>query len=273
MSIIDTHCHYNLEPLYSNWPEHWQTAQKQGVTKTIVVGTEPKSSQWAVEIAATNPHLYASLGLHPGYYDHLIDQGVVFDIEKDITELKTLLTKPRVIAIGETGLDYFHFDPTTSEVNATKIKTQKQAFIAQIELANTTQLPLIVHVRDKGDAAYVETLELIKAHYAFHKPFILHCASGPLSYIQEAIALGAYLGFDGNLTYKKNQLLLDIFTLTPPDKRLLETDAPFLPPEPFRGKPCEPWMISKTAEYVQTKLQADLDQIYTNTQVCFGLSR
>lgn len=272
MSIIDTHCHYNLEPIYGNWREQWSAAQQQGVTQTIVVGTDPESNARAVEIAAADANLFAALGLHPGYSDELLDQGTSFNITADLATLNTLAKTAHPIAIGETGLDYFHFNPAETEKNALKIKTQKEVFTAHIKLANELNLPLIVHVRDRGEAAYSETLELIKAHFAFQKPFILHCASGPLSYIQEAVALGAYVGFDGNLTYKKNQPLVDIFTITPPDRRLLETDAPFLPPEPYRGKPCDPWMITKTAEYVTTQLQADLAQIRTNTKTCLGLS-
>lgn len=272
MLLIDTHCHYNLEPLYSDWQAHWHTAQQQGVSQTIVVGTEPESNVRATQIAKTDPNLFASLGIHPYYYDQQIDQNQSFTITDHMDLLMQLAETNQPIAIGETGLDYFHFNPNETERNAVKIKTQKEAFIAQINLANELNLPLIIHVRDHGEAAYTEMLELIKAHYRFKKPFILHCASGPLSYIQEAISLGAYVGFDGNLTYKKNQQLLDIFTLTPPERRLLETDAPFLPPEPYRGKPCDPWMITKTAEYVAEKLQADLEQIKTNSQICFGLS-
>jgi TatD DNase family protein len=272
MSIIDTHCHYNLEPIYSQWQQHWSAAQKQGVTQTIVVGADPESNARAIEISTADPQLHAALGLHPGYYDALIDAGTTLDTTSDLRVLAELAKTAHPIAIGETGLDYFHFSPTETEKNDLKIKAQKEVFIAQIKLANELNLPLIIHVRDTVDAAYLETLNLIKTHYQFQKPFILHCASGPLSYIEEAIALGAYVGFDGNITYKKNQPLLDIFTMTPPERRLLETDAPFLPPVPYRGRPCDPWMISKTAEYVATQLQADLTQIEHNTQTCFGLS-
>lgn len=272
MSIIDTHCHYNLEPLYSQWPEHWSAAQKQGITQSIVVGTDPESNIRAVEIASATPKLHAALGLHPGYFDSLIDAGTTIDLDQELARLSQLVKTAKIVAIGETGLDYFHFNPTETEKNLRKIKVQKAAFIEQIYLANELNLPLIVHVRDRGEAAYTETLNLIKAHYEFQKPFILHCASGPLNYITEAIAMGAYIGFDGNITYKTNQPLLEIFAATPPDRRLLETDAPFLPPVPYRGKPCEPWMLVKTAEYFEQQLHADLAQIAANSNTCFGLS-
>jgi TatD DNase family protein len=284
MPLIDTHCHYNLSPLVETWPTQWAKAQAHGVTASLVVGTDLASNQLSLDIAKTDSHLLATLGFHPGAYDEKIDQLAKTGLQPTeiaaqlksqlLTEIEWLdqhLSDPAVVAVGETGLDFFHFDQN-SELNDLKITLQKQAFLAQIHLANQHQLPLIIHARDKTEAAYRETLALIQDQYQHHRPFILHCASGPLDYIKTAVELGAYIGFDGNLTYKNNQPLLAIFHQTPANRRLLETDAPFLPPEPHRGQRCEPWMISLTAEYCEKNLGVKSVQFTQNALDCFGLA-
>ncbi len=287
MPLIDTHCHYNLEPLVKAWPDHWLKAQTHGVIASLVVGTDQVSNQLSLDIANTHPQLFAALGFHPGTYDEkitaLAQAGVPFTeigsqtpelMAKDFLQLDAQLNQPCVVAVGETGLDYFHFSqsPELVELNELKIRIQKQAFLAQIQLANQHKLPLIIHARDKTETAYRETLDLIEKYYQHHRPFVLHCASGPLDYIQKAINLGAYIGFDGNLTYKNNQALVAIFQQTPANRRLLETDAPFLPPEPHRGQLCEPWMISLTAEYCEKNLGAKIEHFTQNAIECFSLS-
>lgn len=254
-----------------------------GVTASLVIGTDRNSNQLSLDIANTNHHLFATLGFHPGSYDEKITDlakarvqltdikaQMKLLIEANMEWLDEQVTQPCVVAIGETGLDYFHFGQDT-ELNELKVTIQKQALLAQIQLANQHKLPLIIHARDKSEAAYRETLDLIEKYYQHHRPFVLHCASGPLDYIQKAIELGAYIGFDGNLTYKNNQALVAIFQQTPANRRLLETDAPFLPPEPNRGQLCEPWMISITAEYCEKNLGAKIDQFTQNAIECFSL--
>jgi TatD DNase family protein len=253
MTIIDTHCHYNLEPIYPNWQKYWQKAQKCEVIKSIIAGSSLETSKKALEIATKDKNLFASIGIHP----HYANQDNYFDLEKLALE-----NKDKIIAIGETGLDYFFLDDKKTE--------QKKLFIQQIKLANKINKPLIIHVRDKKDQAYWDVLEILKNNFNFKTNFVLHCISGPLDYIKEAIKLGAYIGFDGNITYKNADNLRSILKITPKDKILLETDAPYLPPEPFRGKVCEPWMIKKTAEYMQA-IGVNIPQTTLNAVRCFGL--
>lgn len=277
MPFIDTHCHYNLDPLYENWPTHWQKAQAEGISQSLVVGANQLSCQRALEITQTEPHLWISLGFHPEVYDIRVTQKtsaseLAEQLNQDLTWLKATAFQAgqKLVAIGETGLDYYYFNPAETDLNQLKIQAQTAAFIAQIHLANELQLPLIVHSRDRDEQAYRDILKLLKTHYKFNRPFVLHCASGPLDYISEAIELGAYIGFDGNLTYKKNQNLVEIFQATPPNRRLLETDAPFLPPQSFRGQTCEPWMVRLTAEFIQQQLQIDPEQLTQNALDCFN---
>lgn len=259
--IFDSHCHYNLEPLYSQgggWQFHWQKAQKAGVTGAVVVGTDTQTSQKAVEIAVQDPALFAAIGIHPHEYQDRVTAfftGEILDTQKIQQEVSSLQQwhTSRVVAIGETGLDYFRLpeDPQEQE----KIKQAQQAgLIAHMQLANELKLPLIIHVRDRGEAAYWTILELLKTHYQHHRPFILHCISGPTAYLQAVLEMGAFVGVAGNVTYKNAEHIRELVKLVPQNRLLLETDAPYLPPADHRGQTCEPWMISETNAFLRDQL-------------------
>ena len=267
--IIDTHVHYNLEPLNIEWNTHWMKAKESGVTKSIVVGTESNSNQLALEIAEQDAGLFVSVGFHPHIYSE-IQQG---EAEKDLNQIEVMALNQKVVAIGETGLDYYHL-PSDQQKRESIIQLQKSAFEKQIEIAMKLQLPLILHVRDKETPeevlegnAYWDALNIIQRKGV--EAFTLHCASGPLSYIKAAVEMGGYIGFDGNITYPNAQAIRDIFNSVPADRRLVETDAPFLPPQEFRGKICEPWMITKTVEYLQRELSAEPSSFAENAQRLF----
>lgn len=271
--IFDTHSHYNLEPLFDTWEEHWTKAQEKGVTTSIVVGTDVDTSRRAIELARQNSAFKATVAIHPSDYQYLIQDShlTASEIENliagHLNELHTLVSDKTVVAVGETGLDYFRLpsDPNIGEV----IKNAQQtAFKKHIELAVASKLPLIIHVRDTGEAAYTDILQILKDQPQL-PAFILHCVSGPLSYIEEALQLGAYLGIAGNSTYPSAEHIRNIIRSAPSDKLLLETDAPFLPPQEFRGKTCEPWMIALTAEFVSDELNLDLAQLYQNAKTFF----
>jgi TatD DNase family protein len=257
MPIFDTHCHYNLSPLYEDWEQHWTSAQKHGITQTLIPGTNIETSRRAVEIAQTNPHLYAGIAIHPNEYNAISKADLPTFIYEHAASLSILADNKEVVAIGETGLDYYRLP----EDRETAIYNQQEAFKMHLQLANEFEKLLIIHTRDKGgkkeknNQAYWDVLHLLKAHYQFKKPFILHCVSGPKAYIKEAIELGAYFGVGGNVTYPNADGLRDLVKMIPTDRLLLETDAPYLPPQEFRGETCEPWMISETATYLKSELQ------------------
>lgn len=261
--IIDTHCHYNLDPLFEHWRQHWQKAQEYGITHSLIAGADLSSSQKGVEIARQEQNLKASLGIHPE------------ELNQNPQDLLPLYDPKVVAAIGEVGLDYFRLD---KDQKLKIIDQQKQLFIKQIKLADELNLPLIVHVRDRETpeqntpgSAYYDALEILKTYFGFKQPFILHCVSGPLFYIKEALSLGAYIGVAGNVTYQKADQIREIVKLTPDDHLLLETDAPFLAPQNNRGQTCQPWMIGETAKYLQTELKVNLAQIYENSLKCFRI--
>jgi TatD DNase family protein len=274
--IIDTHCHYNLDPLHPNWQTHWQKAQQNGVIKSIVVGTDLDSNYAAQAIASTESNLFTAVGNHPNYYSRKFAEqlrsgssldNVLKDIAADVEKLSQLLPHQKAVAIGETGLDFFRLEP---ELTTASITVQKKALQLHIQLAQQHQLPLILHVRDKKDDAYFAVLEMLHQN-KFVQPFVLHCVSGPMNYVQQAIEMGGYIGIAGNVTYKNAEHIRDLVRSVPQDRLLSETDAPFLPPQEFRGETCEPWMISKTVDFIESELHISRNQLQQNAEKLFGI--
>lgn len=277
MKIFDTHCHYNLEPLYSgqpgyfsnqqlktiqgmSWKDHWLQAQEKGVVASLVPGTNAKTSQLALEIAQTDSNLLASAALHPDSVIELTQQ----QLEQDFKQIKSLAAQTQISAIGETGLDYTSFPAHKSKKLQ---KKQQQLFKKHIQLANQVNKPLIIHARDRKHAnqVYNDILNIIQQEYNFKQPFVLHCASGSKTYIQQAVELGAYVSFAGNITYPNTKDLRNLIQLVPENRLLIETDAPFLPPQPYRGKINQPKMITATADFIQHELKIHINQVLKNS--------
>jgi TatD DNase family protein len=283
--IFDTHCHYNLEPLSQNWQKQWKIAQENDVQKAVVVGTSTQTSQLAVEIAKQEEHLWASVAIHPIEYIELITEQHIAttDIQSFLAPLPRefcqtlegiLSISEKIVAIGETGLDYFHIhhqESFTEENKATVIATQQDSLKQHIQLAQKYTLPLILHVRDQAEQAYWDTLALLD-EMNYTGKFVLHCVSGPTAYVQKALEMGAYVSAAGNITYKNAEHLRDLVRLVPKDKILIETDAPYLPPQDFRGQICEPWMISQTAEFLERELAISPETTWQNAHTFFELA-
>lgn len=250
--IIDTHSHYNLQPLYDDWSKFWQAAQKQGVTNSVIVGTDLQSSTTAIDLVHAVSSWKAAVGIHPNSDYH----------QSEIEHIDNLLPSTDIVAIGECGLDYFRLEGTN---RSDQIEKQHQRLIEHFHLAAKHQLPLIIHLRDTGDSAYWDFLHLYKQHMDTSRPFILHCVSGPIKFVHEAISLGAYIGVAGNVTYKSAEHIRDIIRSAPKDRVLLETDAPYLPPQAHRGHICEPSMIQLTQEFLNDELGITKETFFNNT--------
>lgn len=300
MRCIDTHCHYNLEPLLSgkpshfrikpgdpilsgNWREHFATARHHGVLGGVVVGADLENSKKAVELHQLEPRLLASIGLHPDIVDtkaaeflkqnphttaEALQDYLFTTTDQLFSELEALAHTSEIVALGETGCDYYYFESDQS-INQVLRATQIRLFQQQLSLASSLNVPVIVHTRDKGEQAYHDALAQL-IHAKLSQPFVLHCVSGPLGYVDQALAEGAYLGFDGNLSYKNAQSLHQILQITPANRVLIETDAPYLPPVPYRGQICEPWMVVNVAEHVCASKNIDETQLLDNTVRFFG---
>lgn len=268
MHIFDTHCHYNLDPLYETWQSHWQKAQTEHVAGSIVVGTTLETSLLATNISNQTENLYSAVGIHPAYVQELMDTKLEENFFLDSK------TSQKIVAIGETGLDYFRLNQTDSQTEQIK-SYQKLALTEQCELARKYSLPVILHVRDQEipespttDNAYWDVLE-ITVHFP-DLQFILHCVSGPLAYVREMVTRGAFVSVAANITYPSAHHIRTLIANTPQNKLLLETDAPYLPPQSYRGQLCEPFMISQTALFLEQEMDINLAEVFDNTFSCFS---
>jgi TatD DNase family protein len=257
--IIDTHCHYNDPKIKDNLEEYWQEAQNKGVTTAILIGTNIEDSKEVIVMTKGNKDFYSIVGVHPEHAGGL-----------NINKIEQLAKEDKVVGIGEIGLDYYWLDKDAEDFDQI-VQQQKDTFIKQLELANKLNLPVSLHVRDKNNEAYDDVLAIIKEHRPLNN-FVLHCVSGPEHYIEQMIELGAYFGFDGNVTYKNAEHIREILRIVPQDKVVVETDAPYLPPMPYRGKLCEPWMVSLTAEFIEEEFGVTKVILRENGERLFGLN-
>lgn len=293
--IIDTHCHYNCEPLLSEIDIHWKNSFNHDVMGGICVGTNIETSTVALELAQKFTTMFASVGIHPEEFTELIKLNLHGDIysaekvesilRKQTKEFEAMVANAvnqqnkKIIAIGEIGLDYYKLKVKGVKRELTE-QVQKQMFITQLTIAFQHNLPIILHVRDQADRtdsnAYYDTYTIVKEFIDTYTSknknipkIILHCASGPKAYIKKCIELGAYIGFAGNITYQNANDLREIFEITPTDRVLLETDAPFLAPNEKKGEVCEPVYITQTAAFLQNRYGIDPDIILANTLTVF----
>ena len=224
--FVDTHSHLNFPDFSEDYPDVIARAKKAGITVILNVGADLSTSKRAIELAQKEKICYAAVGIHPTSANNLKDE--------DYQELEELAQKKKVVAIGEIGLDYFH--------NSTPKEIQKRSFEMQILLAKKLNLPVIIHNRD----AHQDVLAVLKEKEV--KKGVMHCFSGDINLAQKVLSLGLHISFTGNLTYKKNEDLRAVAKEIPLKKLLLETDCPYLPPQPRRGKRNEPGFLTYTAE-------------------------
>lgn len=223
--IFDTHSHYTDNQFTDDINTLLPHLNGIGVSEIITCGTDIASSKECIALANKYPFVYAAIGYHPEELTR---------VDLDINALKGLICQ-RVVAIGEIGLDYYW--------NKDNKEKQKQGFIAQLNLAKEVSLPVIIHDRE----AHGDTLEIIKSH----KPTgVLHCFSGSTEMAAEVVKAGMYIGVGGVVTFKNAKNLPEVIYNTPIDKILLETDAPYLAPEPFRGKRNDSSLIEYIAEKI-----------------------
>lgn len=248
--MIDSHCHYNLEPIWPNWQKYWQQAQEYGVSESWIPGTSLETTRRAVAIAKQDVNLKALVGLHP---TEVPDE----DPENSplLASLQQLSQDENVIGWGEIGLDYYRLD-----INDEKTRKNQQKWL-KAQLALVPEGGLVqLHVRDQHEPeeptpgnAYWDVLQALE-EWDWRGQVWLHCVSGPLTYVRQALAHGAHASFAGNITYPKADHIREIYRLVPSDRRHIETDAPYLAPQAFRGQSCEPWMISATHKFIEENL-------------------
>ncbi len=241
-TIFDSHAHYNDERYNGCQNEAIDYAQNNGVIGIINCGTDISSSVASIELSEKYPFFYAAVGFHP----EAIDNTTVLDE----VALEKLIQNPKAVAIGEIGLDYHY---------GTEFKAEQLIFFEkQILFAKKHNLPVIIHDRD----AHFDTLEIIKKH----KPKgVLHCFSGSVEMAKEVVKLGLYIGIGGVVTFKNSKKLVEVVKETPLDRLLLETDAPYMAPEPFRGKTNNSAYIKYIAEKIAEIKEISVDEVYSAT--------
>ena len=254
--IFDTHCHLNSEELYERIEEVLASANKVGVDKFLIIGWDKESSFRAVEIAHRYDGCYAAIGFHPTDID-----GVS---EEDYLETMALVDDPKVVAIGEIGLDYHWVkDPEQRE-------KQKEWFIKQIDFANEHKKPISIHNRE----AFQDCLEILKKHRPLYGG-VMHCYSGSVELLDEVLALGLYIGLDGPLTFTNAKTPKEVCEVVPLDRLLVETDSPYLSPHPLRGTVNEPkniaLVIDEIARLKGISKKHILEVIYNNSCKLFNV--
>jgi TatD DNase family protein len=238
----DTHAHLDYESFGQEQPDIIYRANRKEVTAIITIGIDLPSSRKSVRLAETYHGVYAGIGIHP-------NDASAFD-DRAGNELRELAQHPKVVAFGETGLDYY-WKETPAEV-------QRTAFMKTIELAAEFGKPIIVHNRDAHDDV-VAVLRESKNRYP-QLEGVMHCFSGDRRYLDEINQLGFYVSVAGNVTYKKSNLP-ELLPFIPQDRLLIETDAPFLSPVPFRGKRNEPAHIPLIADKMAACLSMDIEKL------------
>ncbi|HEY6344128.1 MAG TPA: TatD family hydrolase [Bryobacteraceae bacterium] len=228
--LVDSHCHLDSEQFDSDREAAIERALAAGVERMVAIGTGegPPDLEAGIRLADRHPPFYATVGVHP---HHASKAGA-----ETYKRLGDLLHHPRVIALGEIGLDY-HYDFSPRE-------TQRAVFAEQMRIAGEARKPIMIHTRE----AWEDTLALVERHWApLGLPAVMHCFSGGSREAEQCVALGCYLSFGGILTFPKAADLREAARLAPADRILVETDAPYLAPVPHRGKRNEPAFVVETA--------------------------
>ncbi|MBK9228080.1 MAG: TatD family hydrolase [Ignavibacteria bacterium] len=229
--LTDTHAHLYYPDILDSLPEILRRAEEAGIGRVIVPAVNLETSLKILDLSKEYEQIYCALGLHP------------CDVSKsnpnEINEIEKLLSHKKVVAVGETGLDYYW--------DTSNIEQQKDLFRKQIRIASKLKLPVIVHTRDSTDDA----ITLMKEEYEQYPVRAhFHCFSGTLAQLSECLSIpDSHISFCGNITYKKS-LLDEVISAAPIDRLLSETDSPFLPPMPYRGKKNEPSFMIKTLEKI-----------------------
>ncbi len=239
MSLVDSHCHLNFEPMGDDIPAVLERAKAANVDYMLCVSVNLEDYPEVLAIAQAHKNIFASVGVHPCYQDVK---------EPTVEELLSLAQDENVVAIGETGLDYFRVEGD--------MVWQQARFVRHIEVGIEVGKPLIIHTREAAE----DTMRILQEHHADRCGAVMHCFAEDWETAKKALDLGFYISFSGIVTFNSAARLKEVAKQVPLDRILVETDAPYLAPVPMRGRPNQPAFVAHTAQYV-----ADLRDISLET--------
>ena len=257
MEFFDNHCHLDDEKFNSDRESIIKQINEAGITKIISAGYDVKSTQVASELANKYNFIYATAGVSPNDIPQNEEE-----FWKMLDEIKKIAsTNKKIVAVGEIGLDY-HWNKENKEL-------QKLAFIKQIELANELKLPIVIHSRKAAE----DTIQVLKQHEVICKG-VFHCCSLKDELLKEALKLGFYISFAGPITFKNSKNVEDVINIVPNDRILIETDSPYLSPEPLRGSRNDPrnvrYVAQKIAQIKNISLEDVARMTYQNAERIYG---
>lgn len=259
--VYDNHAHLEFadgdNPM--DYRRHLDSSVAVGVKGVVQVGTDVETSEWSTQLASNDPRVLAAIALHPNEAPHIIQDG---EFDDAMARLEELASAPRVVAVGETGLDFYRSEEPLHGA-------QRQSFIEHIRLAKKYDLALQIHDRD----AHAEVVRVLLEEGAPERT-VFHCFSGDLELASDLVKHGWYASFAGTVTFKNGEGLRQALSVMPRTHILVETDTPFLTPTPFRGKPNSPYMIPYTvrfmADYLGVAEEALCEDLATNTETVYG---
>jgi TatD DNase family protein len=243
---IDSHCHINFPELAENMPAILGRMTENKVTHALCVSVDLPDFPQVLALAEQHDNIFASVGVHPDYPD---------TVEPSVDDLVRLADHPKIVAIGETGLDYFRLEGD--------LEWQRERFRTHIRASRATGKPLIIHTRAAAD----DTLRIMREEGA--DSGVMHCFTESLAVAEAAIALGFYISFSGIVTFKSARDLQAVARAIPLERMLIETDSPYLAPVPFRGRTNEPSYVRHVAEFIATLRGEPLDRIAQQTTANF----
>ncbi|CAM2154709.1 MULTISPECIES: TatD family hydrolase [Paraburkholderia] len=231
--FVDSHCHINFEGLADRLPQVLENMREQSVTHALCVSVDLETLPSVLDIASRYENVYASVGVHPDHEDVQ---------EPSVADLVELAKHPKVVAIGETGLDYYRLGERTID----DMEWQRERFRVHIRAAHATGKPLIVHTR----AASEDTLRIMEEERAGEPGGVMHCFTEPWAIAERAIAQNFFISLSGIVTFKSATDVQEVARRVPIERLLIETDSPYLAPVPFRGKPNEPAYVSHVGRFI-----------------------
>lgn len=262
MKLTDTHCHLDYHKFDSDRADVIQRAKDAGLNRILIPGLHHKSSKEAVKLAESYPEVYAAVGFHPTDLDEFSENA--------FKQVRELAKHPKVVAIGEIGIDYYWVKEPDQRA------FQREALKRQLQFAKEMNKPVVIHMREENDAwfgdASTDLLEILSEWQSgltgalAERPGVLHSFNGTLETAQKGLALNFYIGITGPVTYKNAEQKREIIKQLPLDRILIETDAPFLAPMPFRGKRNEPAFVRHIADKIaeiHSKSPAEISNITT----------